>query len=153
MLAAVLAEQLVDEKVPALDHRSLGRVLAGVPPPDQHLVDLGAFLARRRHRLVGLDLVVDQLAAAVVAVHRHQHAAARVGDPVAAGVAAEPAEHLGVDHPEPGAGEHRHGQFGDHRQVEGNPVTGPEAAEVAQQRGEFVHPAVQLLIGDRHRVH
>src|SRR5258708_30434841 len=38
--------------------------------------------------LVGLDLVIDELAAAVVAIHRDQDAAARVRDPGAAGIAA-----------------------------------------------------------------
>ncbi len=40
--------------------------------------------ARNLDRLVGLGLVVDQLAVAVVAVHRHQDLALRVGHPVAA---------------------------------------------------------------------
>ena len=86
--------QLVDEEVAALDHRALRAVLARVAPPDEHLVDLEALLARRRDRLVGLDLVVDQLAVAVVAVHRDEDPALRVGDPVAARRAAEAAEHL-----------------------------------------------------------
>ena len=81
--ALVLGEQFVDEDVPALDHRGLGRVLAGEAPPDQDLVDLLAFLAGRLDRLVRLDLVVEQVAAAVVGVHRDQELAVRVGDPAA----------------------------------------------------------------------
>ena len=61
-LPGVAGEQLVDEEVAAVDHRGLRRVLAGVAPPDEHLVDLLAFLGRHVERLVGLDLVVDQLA-------------------------------------------------------------------------------------------
>ena len=48
-LAAVGAEHLVDEEVPALGHRGLRAVLAGVAPPHQHLVDLLALLARLGH--------------------------------------------------------------------------------------------------------
>src|SRR6266699_6093222 len=98
------AEQLIDEDIPALGHGRLRGVLPGPAPPDKHLVDLLALLAGRRDRLVGLDLVVGKLAGAVVAVHRDQDAAAGVGDPVAAGGAAEPAENLRVNDPEPGAG-------------------------------------------------
>ena len=105
------------------------RRTAGVASPDEHLVDVDAEFARRRHRLVGLGLVVDQLAVAVVAVHRHQDVARRVGDAVPAGGAAEPAEHLGVDDTQPGAGEHRDGQLGDHRQVEGHPVADGHAGQ------------------------
>ena len=67
-----------------------------------------------------------------------------------AGAPAEPGEHLGVDDAEPGAGQHGHGQLGHHRHVQGDPVARLDA-EVAQHRGELVHPAVELLVGD-HRV-
>src|SRR5713226_15389 len=65
-LADVLREQFVDEEVPAVDHRGLRRVLTGVAPPDQHLVDVLALLGRRRQGLVRLDLVIGQLAGAVI---------------------------------------------------------------------------------------
>ena len=45
-------------------------------------------------------------------------------------VAGEPAEHLGVDHPEPGAGQHGDRQLRDHGHVQGDPVAGLSAAEV-----------------------
>jgi hypothetical protein len=51
-------QQLVDEDVPALGHRGLRRVLPGVPPPDENLLDLLILQAGRRDRLIGLDLVV-----------------------------------------------------------------------------------------------
>ena len=101
-----------------------------MPPPHQHLLDLDALLAGSRHRLVGLDLVVDQLAVAVVAVHGDEDPALRVGDPAPAGGTAEPTEDLRVDDAHPGAGEHGHGQLGDHRQMEGHPVAGLDAGEV-----------------------
>ena len=58
----------------------------------------------------------------------------RIGDAVAARRAAEAAEDLRVDDAEAGAGQHRHGQLGNHRQVEGHPVAGLQPGEVAQQR-------------------
>jgi hypothetical protein len=103
----------------------------------------------RRHRLVGLGLVVDKLAVAVVAVHRHQDVASRVGDPASARRTAEATEHLGMDDAQAGAGEHRNGQFGHHRQVEGHAVADLHVAEVLQERGELVDPAVELPVRDR----
>ena len=145
----VVREQLVDEEVPAGDHRALRRVPAGVPSPHQHLVDLDALVARLRHRLVGLGLVVDQLAVAVVAVHRHQDVAPGVGDPLAARGTAEPPEHLGVDDAQAGARQHRDGQLGNHRQVEGHAVADLDPGDALQERGELVDPPVELLVGDR----
>ena len=123
-LVPVIGEDLVDEEVPALHHRRLGGELAREAPPDQHLLDLGAFLAGRLDRLVGLDLVVLHGAAAVVGVHGDKDLAFGVGDAVPAGRPAEPAEHLGVDHPEPGAGQHHHGKLRHHRHVQRDPVAG-----------------------------
>src|SRR5580700_1423914 len=72
-LALVRGQQVVNEDVPPLDHRGLGRVLAGVAAEDENLVDLLALLGRGLDSLVGLDLVVEQVTAAVVAVHRDEH--------------------------------------------------------------------------------
>src|ERR1700688_3247797 len=100
------AEQLIDEEIPAVDHGGLRGVLPSPPTPDQNLVDLLALQAGCRYCLVGLDLVVGKLSGAVVAANRDQDPAAGVGDPVAAGSAAEPAENLRVNDAEPRAGEH-----------------------------------------------
>ena len=151
-LAAVAGQHVVDEEVAALGHRRLRGILARVAPPDQDLVHVLALLVRLGQRLVRLHLVVGQGAAAPVAVHRDQHPAARVGDPGPAGVAAEAAEDLGVDDAETGAGQHGDRQFRDHRHVQGDPVAGLEPGEVAQQRGELVHPVVQLTVGEGERL-
>ena len=58
-LAGVLADQVVHEEVAARRPSASRRVLARVPPPDQHLVDLLALPLRLGDRLVGLDLVVE----------------------------------------------------------------------------------------------
>src|SRR6266498_1500667 len=149
LLAAVVLHELVDEVVAALDHRARGGVLAGVASPDQHLVDLVALVMGPRHRLVGLELVVDQFAVAVVAVHRHQDAALRVGDPLPARRTAEPTEYLRVDDAQASAGEHGDRQLGHHREVEGHAVAGLYPGEALQERGELVDTRVELLIGDR----
>jgi hypothetical protein len=117
-------------------------------PGHEHLLDLDPLLARRRDRLVGLDLVVEQLAVAVVAVHCHQDPALRVRDPVPASDAREPTEHLGVDHAHARARQHRDGQLGHHRQMERDPVAGLDASEVLQQGRELVDPPMELLIAD-----
>ncbi|GBE21803.1 hypothetical protein BMS3Bbin01_01155 [bacterium BMS3Bbin01] len=149
---AIVRKELVDEEVPSLDHRALRRVLAGMSPPDEHLVDLDAAFVSRCHRLVGFDLVVDQLAVAVVAVHRHQDVALRVGDTLPTGLTAESAEDLGMDGAETGAGEHGDRQFGDHRHVERHPVTDLDATEAAQESGELVDTLIELLVGDHQGV-
>jgi hypothetical protein len=123
-----------------------------VPPPDQHRVDLLALLRRGLDRLVGLDLVVGQLPSPVVAVHRDQHPAAGVGDPVPARGAAEPPEHLRVDDAEPGAGQHGDRQLGHHRHVQRHPVPGPQAERAAQHRRDLVHLPVKLGVADPHRL-
>ena len=147
-LAGMVLEHIVDDEIAALDHRRRRRGLAGVALPHQHLVDGLAGLFRHLAGDVGVGLVVDQLAAAMIGVGGDQHGRARIGDPLAAGLTGEAAEHLGMDDSEPGAGQHRHRQFRHHRHVKRHPVAGLEPGEVAQQRRELVHPHVKLLIGD-----
>ena len=148
LLPAVLVQQLVDEEIATLDHRALRVVLARVPPPHQHLLDLLTLLTRSRDRLIGFDLVVDELAIARVGIHRHQDLALRVGHPVTTRRAREPAEHLGVDHTHASARQHRYRQLRHHRQMERHPVAGLHAGEITQQRRELVHPPVKLPVGD-----
>ena len=69
-------------------------------------------------------------------------------DAFGGGLAAEAAEHLGVDDPDAGAGQHGDGKLRHHRHVEGDPIAGNQATEVAEQRGDLVHPPIELLIGD-----
>src|SRR5665811_859547 len=113
--STIIFQEFVHEEVAAGHHGALRCVLARVPAPHQHLVDLDAELTSPGQRLVGLGLVVDQFAVAVVAVHRHQGVTLGVGDPLAARCTAESPEHLVVDDAETGAGEHRDGQLCNHR--------------------------------------
>ncbi len=144
----MIPQQLVDEEVAPLDHRTLRRVLAGVPPPHQHLLDRDALLARGLDRLISLGLVVEQLAVSEVAVHRDQDLAVRIGNPVTTRGAGEPAEHLAVDHAHPRAREHRHRQLRHHRQVERHPVPGLHPGEITQQRRELIHAPLKPRVGD-----
>jgi hypothetical protein len=129
--AALFLQELVHEEVPAGHHAGLRCVLAAVPTPHQHPVNLVAELSRLRQRLLGLGLVVEELAVTVVAVHRDEDVASGVSDALAARCTAESPEDLGMDDAESGAREHRDGQLEDHRQVEGHPVAGLHPAEVS----------------------
>jgi hypothetical protein len=60
-------------------------VLVGDATPDEHLLDLDALLARLLDRLVTLDLVVDQVAVAVVGVHGDEHGALGISHALTAG--------------------------------------------------------------------
>ena len=147
-LALVRGQQVVNEDVPPLDHRGLGRVLAGVAAEDENLVDLLALLGRGLDRLVGLDLVVEQVTAAVVAVHRDEDGRGGVGDPVPGRRTGESGEDLRVDDAEPGRGQHRDRQFRHHRHVERDPVACLQP-QFLEHGGELVDPDVQLPVGDR----
>jgi hypothetical protein len=71
-----------------------------------------------------------------------------VDDPVGAGGAAEAAEHLGVDHTQPGAGQHGDGQFGNHGHMQGDAVAALQAGKILEQGGEFIHAHIEFLVGD-----
>ncbi len=150
--AVVVLQDLVDEEVAAFDHRRRRGVLLRVALPDEDLVDLLPFLLGGGDGDLGGRLVVDHLAAAVVAVHVDEDAASRVGGAQAARLAGEAAEDDRVDDAEPRAGEHRDRQLGHHRHVDRDAVARLQAAEVPEKRGELVHAGVELLVRDRLRV-
>src|SRR5581483_1085198 len=77
--------------------------------------------------------------------------AAGIGDTLPAGHAGESAEDDGMDDAETRAGEHRDRKLGDERHVNRDAVSRLQPAEIAQQRGDFVHAVIQLLIRDRDR--
>jgi len=60
----------------------------------------------------------------------------------------EAAEHDRVDRADTGAREHRHGQFGDHREVDRHPVAALDAL-LLEHVGEPAHDVMQLLVGER----
>src|SRR5262249_17950177 len=72
----------------------------------------------------------------------------RVDDPLRCRPAAEAAEYLRVDDPEPGTGEHRYRQLGHHRHMKRDAIARLQAGEVSKERGELIHPDKQILIGE-----
>jgi hypothetical protein len=53
-----------------------------------------------------------------------------------------------VQLPDAGAGQHGDGKLRHHRHVERDPVADRQAAKVAQQRRNLVHPPIELLVGN-----
>src|SRR5579859_2995734 len=118
-------------------------------PPDQYFLNFNPFFTGLFYRLIGLDLVIDQLSIAVVAVHCHQDPTLRVSDPTSARRSAEAAKDLGMDNTQARTGQHRNWQLGDHWQVEGDSIARLDPAKVAQQGGELVHLDVKFPVSDR----
>ena len=93
-------------------------------------------------------LSADGRAAAVAAVGGDDDAGVAVDDPVRQRVGGEAAEHHGVRRAEPGAGQHRDDRLGDHRQVDRDPVAGPDA-ELGQRVRRLADLVLELGVGDR----
>ena len=147
LLPLVLLDQVVGEYVPSLDHRRRRGVFAGVALPYQHLLHLDTRVLRDLHRLVRLDLVVEERTRTMVGVGGNQDRTAGVDDPVAARRPAEPSEYLRVDHSQTRAGQHRDRQLDDHRHVERHAVARLQP-QALQQRSRLVDPDVQFLKGE-----
>nr|RZI36196.1 hypothetical protein BJQ95_01400 [Cryobacterium sp. SO1] len=77
----------------------------------------------------------------------HDHRGSRIVDPHGELAGREAAEDHRVHGPDPGAGEHGHDGFGDHRQVDHHPVA-PAHAVGPQHPGEPGHPVEELAVAD-----
>ena len=53
-----------------------------------------------------------------------------------------------MDHAQPGAGQHRDRQLGNHGHVDGDAIAALQAGEVAEKSCCLIHPVVEFLIGD-----
>ena len=113
-----------------------------------HDHDTSVIDGRRRERLVGGRLQGEHVAAAVAAVGGDQHLGLGVVDAVAQRVGAEAAEHDAVGGADAGAGQHRDGRLGDHRQVDVDPVADADA-EALQHVGEPLRLVEQVGVGER----
>ena len=122
----------------------LHRDVVAAAPHDDDVLDR----RRRRHGLVGRRLQREDVAAPVAAVGRDQHLGLGVVDAVGQGLRREPAEHDAVGGADAGAGQHRHGSLGDHRQVDVDAVARLHA-EPLEGVGEPRHLVEQLGVGDR----
>ena len=107
-------------------------------------------LDRRRvgERLVGVLLEPDRLAAPIAAVGGDQDLGPAVVDPARQRLRREAAEHDRVRRPDPGAGEHRDRQLGDHRHVDRDPVAGLDA-ELLERVGRLADLALEVAEGQR----
>ncbi len=132
-------EHLVVEDVAALVHRALD---SRVADDDDRLQAL-----HRAHLLVDRGLDRRRLALAPGPVDRDQRL--RFGElhPLAHRFGAEAAEDDVVHGPDPGAGEHRDRDLGDHRQVDPDDVALAHP-EVLQGVGEALDLAVQVGVGE-----
>ena len=144
----VFGEDLVNPDVAPFHKRRSGGIPTGVPPPNQDLVHVLAFLLGDFQRNLGGSFVVNHLAIAIVTIHRDQNTAARIGGAHAARLAAEPPKHNGVNHPQAGACQHGDRQLGDHRHVNGDAISALQTAEIAQQRREFIHSHIELAVSN-----
>ncbi len=132
-------------------------------PPHVALVEPGHLLLRALHdhavpdrggprdRLVRVALERHRGALPVAAVGGDHHAALRVVDAPGQGIGAEAAEDHRMRRADARAGQHGHGQLGNHRHVDGDPVAllhAHRAQRVRHAAGLFQ----QLGVGDRARV-
>ena len=100
----VILQHVVDEVVALEDHGRIRSVLVGIALPDQHLIDVLAFLLGGINGNVGARLVIDPAAVAMVTIGVDQDAAAGIRGAQATGFARESAEDNGMDHTEAGTG-------------------------------------------------
>ena len=101
-----------------------------------------------RERLVGVLLEPDLLAAPVAAVGGDQDLGPAVVDPAGQRLGREATEDDRVRRPDPGAGEHRDRQLGDHRHVDRDPVAGLDA-ELLERVGRLADLALEVAEGQR----
>ena len=102
----------------------------------------------RRHGVVRVDLQGHGAAPAVAAVGGdHDVVHSRVVDAAGERVGRETAEDDGVGRPDARAGEHRDGQLGDHRHVDGDPVALLHA-EGAEGVGEPADLVEEVRVGE-----
>ena len=100
------------------------------------------------HSLVRYGLHQDRLVAAMGAVAGDDSRAGGIDDAVGERVCGKAAEYNRVNRANAGAGQHGNGQFGHHRQVDGDAVALFDAARL-EHVGEFADLFVQLSIGQR----
>ena len=141
-LGARVAHQVVPPEVAARGERD---VLTGAPDDHDllHIAALEGFVDG------GLERV--GLAAAEAAVGGDHQLRPGVVDAVAQRLGGEAAEDDAVGRADPRAGQHRHGQLGNHRHVERHAVALRDA-EALQHVGELADLPVQLAEGQHARV-
>src|SRR6516162_8106514 len=125
-------EQFVHDEIATLDERRLARIPARVPLPHENLLKSYAVHLRFVEGDIRLLLVIEELAASVIGVHRNQYAAFRINDTIRCGFAAEAAEDLRVNDAKPCARQHRDGYLGPHRHYQRRLIAFFKTTEVSQ---------------------
>ena len=97
--------------------------------------------------VIGAGFEGDDAATAVGAVAGDEDFGFGVEDAVFEGFGGEAAEDDGMDGADSGAGEHGDGEFGDHRQVEADPIAFGDA-EGFEDVGELADLLVELFVGE-----
>lgn len=92
--------------------------------------------------------MVKQFTIAVICIHGQQDPALGIDDPIRTGTGGKPTEDHGVDHTQPGAGQHGNRQFGRHWHMNRNPVSLFQTGKVLEQSRHFINSDIQLLVGD-----
>ena len=136
---ARVQDQLVPPVVPPVCH--LGR-LARAAHHDDVLDAVGATQGLVHGRLERVGR-----AFAVAAVGSDDELRPHVVDAVSQRLGGEPAEHDGVGRADARAGEHRDGELGNHRHVEGDPIALLHTETLEHVR-EPAHLAVELPVGE-----
>ena len=140
--------QVMPPEVPAFLHGELE--LGIVLDPVDHDAGgdrLAHLLLRRGHGFVRHRFHEDRLVAAMGPVGGDDRLAGRIHDTVRQRIGREPAEHDGMDRADPGAGQHGDGQFGDHGEVDRNPVALPDVPRL-EHVGELADLFVQFPVGE-----
>ena len=113
------------------------------PAIDDDVLEGGAFGGGA----VGVLLERDDLAAAIAAVGGDQHLGLAVLDPPGEGLGAEAAEDDRVRGADPGTGQRRDDQLGDHRHVDRHDVALLDA-QALEHVGELADLAEQVLVAE-----
>src|SRR5690606_23855524 len=98
-------------------------------------------------RIVDVGLQRDLLAAAHAFIGSDHHLGFAIDDAPGQRLGGEATEYHRVDRADARTGQHGHHGLGDHRHVDGHPVT-PVHVLAAQGVGELAHLLVQLAVGD-----
>ena len=128
----VIGQDFVNPVIPAFHEGRSGGVLSGVPSPNEDFLQFVPFFGGNLERNVSGCFVIEQLAVAVIAVHRDQDIALGIGSAHATSLAAEAAKDDGVNHPKPRTCQHGDRQLGNHGHVNGDAISRLQTAEVAQ---------------------
>ena len=146
---AIIFQDFVDEKIALHDHGRVGIVFAVVAPPDQDFVDVLAFFLRRSARRCRRCLCGRPTCRCENS--RRRRSSTRLPESAARKPQASPLNPPNTTEwitPRRAHASMVIGSSGNHGHVNGDAVAGFQSGKIAQHGGDFIHAAVQLLVGD-----